>query len=286
MFAIVNKQMLAPGVKRLDIRAEAIAKAVRPGQFVIIIPKPMGKGIPLAVADADRSKGTIIIIFKEIGSGTQDLGRLAINDTVYSVSGPFGTAVKIERLGTVVCAASGIGTAQILPVCRALRESGNKIIGIIGARNRREIMLEPQMRLACHKLVLATRDGLYERRSSIREVITSLIPKEKIALVYAIGDVAMMEDVATLTRQQGIPARVQVNPLILCGRGVCGSCRVKLAGKTVLTCQHGPEFDAHQLDFSSVRLRLRAAEKEDEPVAADPSQEIINKFFPGLLRKS
>jgi len=286
MFTIVNKQILTPGVKRLDIRAEAIAKSVRPGQFVIIITKMQGKGVPLAVTDADRQKGTITIIFKEIGSATRELGGLAINDDVFSVTGPFGTPAKVEKVGTVVCASSGIGTAQILPVCRTLREVGNKMIGVIAARNRREIMLEPQMRLTCHKLILATRDGLYERRSSVREVLAGLIPKEKIGLVYAIGDVTMMEEVAVFTRQQGIPARVQVNPLILCGRGICGSCRVKAAGKTVLTCQHGPEFDAHKLDFSTLNMRLKALEEADEIAPPDQKPEVVDKFFPGLLRKT
>ncbi len=286
MFTIVNKQILAPDVKRLDIRAGAVAKVVRPGQFVIVTSKPHGKGIPLAVTDADPGKGTVTLIFKEIGSATRQLGDSAINDELFSLTGPFGTPARIEKIGTVICASSGIGTAQILPVCRALRQAGNKVVGIIGAGNRREIMLEPQMRLTCHKLILATRDGLYERRSSIRDVVAGLIPKENVAQVYAIGSVDMMEEVAVLTRGQGIPMRVQVNPLILCGRGVCGACRVKAGGRTVLTCQHGPEFDAHQLDFHAVRQRLQTAESSPVPSGGDPAQAVINKFLPGLLRRT
>ena len=285
MFTITNKLVLAPGVKRLDIHVPRIASVVKPGQYVVVVPFFGGKWIPLAVSDADKHKGHITLIFKEIGSATRQLGALSINDEFYSVSGPFGQPAQIKNWGTVVCACSGIGTAQMLPICRALRSAGNKVIVIIGEKNRREVMLEPQLRLSCHKLNLVTQDGLYERRRSISDMVVELIARERVGLVYAIGPVEMMETVASITEKKKIPMHVQLNLLILCGRGLCGSCRVRYNGQTILTCQHGPEFDAHRVDFANVRLRLQMVEQDRTPSDQSDGSDVLNKFFPGLLKK-
>ena len=255
MFKLINKQIIASNIKRLDIVAPMVVKKFQPGQFVMLGLTPESEKIPLAIADVDAYKDSIALIIKEQGSITQALGQLAIHDSVYSILGPLGTPATVKKVGTVMFVAVGIGIAQILPVCRAYRHIGNKTLGLIGGRNRREIILESQMRIACQKLYLTTEDGSFERRGTPATILRDLVTKEKVDMVYAAGPTEFLHGIAEITRAQSVKTFVQVNPVMLDGTGICGSCRVNVGGKLRLACVEGPEFDAHQIDFNDFKMR-------------------------------
>lgn len=290
MFKVINKQILARGVKRLDVEAPEVASQVQPGQCVIVIPEAQGERIPLAVIDSDPRKGTITLIFQEFGEATLRLGAIPIGESVFSVIGPVGTPSRIGKEGVVVCVATGVGTAQILPICRAARAAGNKVIGVIGAKTRRALMLEPQMRLSCHQLYIATNDGSYERRGMATTIVKELLGKEKVDLVYAIGSVDMMQTVAEMTRERSVKNLIQTNTRMLCGIGICASCRVKVGGETLLACQCGPEFNGHKVDFEFLKTRVNAHKKgQDESLAGDGAREgegsSLKRFLSDFLEK-
>lgn len=292
MFEIINKQILAEDVKRIDILAPNIARKVQPGQFVSICPEEGDERIPLTVVESDAKKGTITVIFQEKGSTTGKLGSLPIHDSVFAIVGPLGIPSKVEKLGTVVCIATGVGTAQILPICRAFRKAGNKVIGIIGAKSKQTLMLEAQMRLSCSKIHITTNDGTYERRGQATDVLKELLAKKEVDMVYAIGSLEMMRTVCALTKTKKIATRVQLNPVMVDCMGMCGSCRVKIAGKIVLACMEGPEFDGHKVDFDDFSCRMNACEESKEcssqkyqsnPVTS--VSRILTKFLSGILKK-
>ncbi|MFP4472910.1 MAG: sulfide/dihydroorotate dehydrogenase-like FAD/NAD-binding protein [Candidatus Omnitrophota bacterium] len=263
-YTIVNKQILGEGIKRLEIRAEVIADMVRPGQFVMIAPEEGKKWIPLSVMEADTRRGLISVIIKETGAATSCLGSLPIRDEVFSVSGPFGTVEEPRQVGVVVCAATDISAAQILPMCRAYSRAGNKVIGVLGARTKNELILDPQMRIACHKVVLTTEDGSAHRRGTVTDAVKELCGQDNVQLVYTCGQTEMLREIAEMTRQKKIRNLLQVHTLMSCGRGICGSCRMKVAKQLVLACEDGPEFDAHQVDFSELNHRMQAVCSRDE----------------------
>ncbi len=258
MFKIINKQILAPDVKRVDILAPSIAQRIQTGQFVSVCPQEADERIPLSVIEADKEKGIISLIFQEVGYTTTKLGALLINESIFSILGPLGRPATIENKGTVVCIATGIGTAQLLPICRALKKAGNKVIGMIGAKTKRMIMLEAQMRLSCQKIFITTNDGSYERKGLATDVLKEFIDRQEVGLVYAIGSADMMQAVCLLTRPKNIKTFVCVNPIMVDCMGMCGSCRVKVGGRVVLACLDGPEFDGHKVDFDFLNIRMNA----------------------------
>lgn len=255
---IVNKQILTQDVKRIDILAPAIAARIQTGQFVSVCPQEADERIPLTVIEADKDKGTISLIFQEAGFTTKRLAALPINESIFSILGPLGRPATIQNHGTVICVATGIGTAQILPIARALRKAGNKVIGIIGAKTKKMLMLEAQMRLACQKLFIATNDGSCERRGLATDILREFIDRQEIGLVYAIGSADMMEAVCALTQRKGIKTLVCLNPVMVDCMGMCGSCRVKIGERIVLACLEGPEFDGHSVDFDFLKTRMNA----------------------------
>lgn len=272
MFTIISKQILARDVKRLDIQAQRIARQVQPGQIVIVTPQEQGERIPMAVIESDARKGTIALIFRELGETTRHLGEITIGEEIYSVTGPFGRPTQVKKVGVIICVATGIGTAQILPICRAAKMAGNKVIGVIGARTRNDLLLETQMRIYCHKLYIATNDGSFERRGHATGVLKELLEKERVNLVYAIGSIEMMQEIAEMTRAKSIKYLVQANTHMLCGVGLCASCRLKVAGEVVLACQHGPEFDGHKIDYEFLKIRVAAYQRPQEK----PKEEAVS----------
>ena len=287
MSIITNKQLLAQDVKRLDIQAESIASKIRPGQFVIIVPQEKSEWIPMSVAESDPHKGTISIIFKEIGDATRELGNIPINDSLYSVMGPFGQPATIEKRGTVICVATGVGIAQILPICRALKKAGNKVIGVIGAKTKKDLILETQMRLTCYKLQITTEQGYYMRRGKATDAVQEIINKEKISLVYATGSVEMMKVVCDMTKKKHIKTLVQVNTNIQCGAGICGACRAKVNEQVVFSCIDGPEFDGHSVDFDYLKTRKKASTKcLDEQAAEDAGKGFFKKLVSSVIKES
>lgn len=264
MFKIVNKQLLAENVKRIDILAPVIASKILPGQFVSVSPDEDEERIPITVNEVDVKRGTIAIIFQEIGRLTRKIGAIPINDSLFSVLGPLGKPSRIEKVGRVICAAAGIGVAQILPIARAHKKIGNKVVGIIGARTKKFLMLEPQMRIACDRLFVTTDDGSYQRKAKITEILQELMAQKKINLVYAIGSVELMRNVCELAKKKTVPSLIKVNPYMVDCMGMCGSCRVKVDGLTKLACVDGPEFDGQKINFDDLDIRMKAFKELDQ----------------------
>ena len=261
MAKIVHKQVLAQDIKRLDVAAAAIAAKVLPGQFVMVTPAAGMHNIPMTVVDADERRGVISVIVHEVGVSTRALGNLSIGESLHKIVGPLGNPSAIDKYGTVACVATGIGAAQILPLCRALKKKGNKVIGIVGAKSKKVLMLESQMRVVCDEIFITTNDGSYERRGLATGMLKELLVKYNINRVYAIGSVEMMEAAAAMTKAKDIPLRVTLSPYMTNGLGTCGSCRVKVDGGFKLACVEGPEFDGHQVYFVDLNKRMHACEE-------------------------
>ncbi len=261
-FPVVHKQVIADHIKRIDISAPRIAQKVLPGQFVMVTPTTKVQAIPLTVVDADERKGVIALIVHEVGVSTRALGGLSIAQQVHNVVGPLGRPSIIEKYGLVICVATGIGAAQMLPVCRALKRKGNKVIGLIGAKSKKVLMLESQMRVVCDNLFITTNDGSYERKGYATQMLQELMGKYTVNAVYAVGSVQMMEAATHMARQKNIPVRVTLSPYMTNGLGMCGSCRVRVKGRFLLACIDGPEFDGYEVDFDDLSKRDQAIQEK------------------------
>ena len=282
MFTIINRQLLAKDIKRLDIVAETIAAKALPGQFVIVMPEKNSGWLPLTIVESDPVRGTISLVFQERGAATRHLGGLSIQESVYAVMGPLGKPATVKTAGTVVCAALGVSIASILPICRALRRCENKVIGLIGAGTKDSLLLDTQIRLACHKLMITTEDGTFERKGTVPELLKETLAQERVKLVYVIGPADMMEEVCRMTREKKIETFVQANTVMYCGSGICGSCRLDVNSKPVLSCVEGPEFNGHEVDFERLKVRLHACARPDLlPDESSPSG-VMKKIMSGL----
>ena len=254
---VLRKELLSEGVYRFDVDAPRLAKKTQPGQFIILRVNEEGERIPLTVADFDREKGVITIIFQVVGASTELLASLEEGDEILDFVGPLGKKSEIEPgLGTVVCIGGGIGVAPIHPIARGLHEAGNKVISILGARSKDLIIMEKEMRAASDEVIVTTDDGSYGIEGFVTAALEQLVDYgEKIDLVYAIGPVVMMKSVADATRPMGIKTIVSLNPIMVDGTGMCGGCRVQVGNETKFACVDGPEFDAHLVDFVGLRER-------------------------------
>ncbi len=257
MFTITAKETLTAGVKRMVIKAPDIARNIRAGQFVIVRVSGKGERIPLTVAARDLNAGAITLIFQEMGKTTRLLGSRAVGESIIDILGPLGRPTATVRGKTVVTVAGGVGAAEILPVARAYRESGNRVTGIIGARNRDLVILEKDIAEAVDSLTVCTDDGSYGRKGFVTEALKEIIEKgPKPDIVYAIGPTPMMRAVSNLTRPFGIATIVSLNPIMVDGTGMCGACRVTVGGETKFACVDGPEFDGHAVAWDELAQRL------------------------------
>lgn len=258
MYKILVKQELAPNVKLFEMEAPRIAKKALPGQFVILRIDEDGERIPLTIADFNREKGTVTIIFQEVGATTKQLGQLNEGDSLLDLVGPLGKETHIENFGTVVCIGGGIGIAPVYPIARGMKEAGNNVISIIGARNKDILIYEEKMAAVSDKLYITTDDGSKGQKGFVTDPLKALIEAgTKIDLVMAIGPVVMMRNVAETTRKYKIPTVVSLNPIMVDGTGMCGGCRVSVGTETKFACVDGPEFDAHQVDFDALISRQK-----------------------------
>ena len=265
MNQIVYKKVLAANVKELAVVAPRIAQTHKAGQFVIIRINETGERIPLTIADADPEAGTITLIFQEVGKSTMLLGTLEVGDQIRDVVGPLGKPTHIEKFGTVICMGGGIGVAPMHPIARAMKDAGNRVLAIIGARTKDLLIMEDRMRRASDELFVATDDGSYGIHGFVTQVLQSIIDQgEKIALVVAIGPVPMMNASCKLTKQYNLPTVVSLNPIMVDGTGMCGACRVTVGGKTRFVCVDGPEFDGHQVDFTELVKRQMAYKVQED----------------------
>jgi ferredoxin--NADP+ reductase len=268
MYKIVAKKELAPKIKLLKVHAPAIAEKAKAGQFVIVIVDEKGERIPLTLVDWNRQKGTITLIFLEVGVSTEKLGALGVNDSILNIAGPLGNPSETKDYGTVCVVGGGVGVAAAYPIARVLKEAGNKVISIVGAKTSSLLILEEEMRKVSDELHISTDDGTKGQKGFVSDVLKMLIQKGyALNLVYAIGPTVMMHAVAETTRPYGIRTIASLNPVMVDGMGMCGACRVSVGGKTKFACVEGPEFDAHQVDFGELMKRQMAFLNEEKLAA-------------------
>jgi len=247
-----------------EIQAPLIAKKAQPGQFVILKANEAGERIPLTMADTNPEKGTITVIYMVVGKSTLLFKQLKVGDAYQDVIGPLGKPTHLEKIGTVVCVGGGTGIAVLNPITRGLKQIGNHVISIIGARNKDLLILEDQMRLVSHKLYVCTDDGSYGHKGFVTEVLKEVLDNEDVKLVVAIGPVPMMKFVSEITRAYGTRTLVSLNPIMIDGTGMCGGCRVSVGGETRFACVDGPEFDGHLVDYDELMRRLQAYQEEEK----------------------
>ena len=256
MFKIVQRQEMAGGTIVLnEIEAPLIAKKAKPGQFVILKANETGERIPLTMADSDPAKGTITIIYMVVGKSTALFKSLKVGDGYQDVIGPLGKPTHLEKLGKVVCVGGGTGIAVLHPITRGLKEIGNEVVAIIGARSKDILILEDKMRAASNELHVCTDDGSYGHHGFVTDVLKEVLKKGDVKLVVAIGPVPMMKFVSKVTLEFKVPTMVSLNPIMVDGTGMCGGCRVTVGGETKFACVDGPEFDGHQVDFAMLADR-------------------------------
>ena len=257
MFAITEARLLAPDVKLLRIDAPRIARRRRAGQFVIVrVNAEHGERIPLTIADSDAEAGTVTLIVQGVGKTPKLLNMLEAGDAIADIVGPLGEPSEIRNFGTAVVVGGGVGTAIAYPTAVALKQAGNHTIGIVGARSKELLILEQEMRETTDELYLMTDDGSYGEHGFVTQKLEQLIAAGKtIDHVLAIGPIPMMKAVADVTRPPGIETIVSLNPIMVDGTGMCGGCRVIVGGESKFACVDGPEFDAHQVDFTILAQR-------------------------------
>jgi len=259
MFKIVKREEMSEGTVILnEIEAPLIARKAKPGQFVILKATEDGERIPLTMAETDPDKGTITVIYMVVGKSTALFKTLQVGDGYQDVIGPLGKPTHVEKVGKVVCVGGGTGVAVLHPITRALKEAGNHVICIIGARSKDLLILEDRMRDASHELHVCTDDGSYGHHGFVTEVLKEVLEKEDIALAVAIGPVPMMKFVSLITKEKGVKTIVSLNPIMVDGTGMCGGCRVSIGGENKFACVDGPEFDGHQVDYDELMQRLQA----------------------------
>ena len=258
MYRITLREDLVPSIHLFKIEAPAVARKAQAGQFVVVRVDEKGERIPLTIADWNRDEGSITIVLMEVGATTRKLAQLEVGDSIANFVGPLGLPAHVEKFGTVVCVGGGVGVAPIVPVARALREVGNRVISIMGARSKGLLFWEDNLGSVSDQLIVTTDDGSYARKGVVTEPLKELLESgEKIDRVIAIGPAVMMKFCSLTTKPFGIKTIVSLNPIMVDGTGMCGCCRVEVGGETKFTCVDGPDFDGHQVDWDLLFARQR-----------------------------
>ena len=258
MYQITEARFLAQDIKLFKIKSPKIAEKRKAGQFVIIRIAEHGERIPLTIADSDTSDGTVTIIVQGVGKTTKQLNILEAGDEIMDIVGPLGMPSHIENFGTTVSIGGGVGTAIAYPTAVALKQAGNKVITINGARSKDLVILEEEMKAVSDEAYITTDDGTYGHHGFVTDMLQKLIDDgTKIDFVLAIGPIPMMKAVSDLTKPHGIKTVVSLNPIMIDGTGMCGGCRVAVGGEVKFACVDGPEFDAHDVDFKNLTDRNR-----------------------------
>jgi len=255
MYEIVRKEKLSPNIKLFEVRAPAVAAKSKPGQFVIIRIHEKGERFPITISDANPVKGTINIIFAEVGKSSIQLGRLKEGEGVLNLSGPLGNATKMQNYGELLCVGGGVMVGALLYQIQALKKAGNRITTVIGARSKEHLILVDEARKVSDELIIATDDGS-EGYEGIN-FLDSFFKEKKFNQVFTIGPTSMQREISEKTKLLGIPTIVNLFPIMVDGTGMCGACRLTVAGVTKFACVHGPDFDGHQVDFDELISRMR-----------------------------
>ena len=268
MYKITYKEQFSENVFRLDVEAPLIARSRKAGHFVIVRVEEGGERIPLTISDSDPDKGTIMLVVQQIGVSTRKLCALNEGDTIADVVGPLGQATHIEKFGTVVCAGGGVGVAPMLPIIRALKAKGNRVISVLAGRSKELIILEDMVRSSSDEVIIMTDDGSYGEKGLVTAGIERVIQREQVDKCFAIGPAIMMKFCCLLTKKYNIPTDVSLNTIMVDGTGMCGACRVTVDGKTRFVCVDGPEFDGHLVDFDEMLKRMKAFSAEEREALA------------------
>lgn len=258
MSQIVEKSELVPGIFEFVVKAPEVAAKALPGHFVIVMPEEQGERIPLTVADSDARAGTLTLVMMIVGTSTHKLSKLRAGEKFYALLGPLGQPSHIENFGTVVMVAGGVGAAPIYPIAKKLKEIGNHVVTIHGARSAHLLFWEEKLRRVSDEYVITTDDGTKGLKALVTEPLKDILITDKgkhIRCVYAIGPAIMMKFCSETTRPFNVKTIVSLNNIMVDGTGMCGGCRVKVGDKTLFTCADGPEFDGHQVDWNSALFR-------------------------------
>lgn len=256
MNVVVSKEYFSDNVVKLEIKASRIAKSRKAGHFVMVRVGTVGERIPLTIAGADIQKGTITLVVQKVGVSSRKLTELNVGEEVTDLVGPLGQATHVEKVGTVLACGGGVGVAPLLPIVEAFKKAGNRVVTVIAARSKDLIILEDQIRQWSDELIVMTDDGSYGQKGLVTEGMEMLIAREKIDLSVVIGPAVMMKFASLTTKKHEIKTIASLNTIMVDGTGMCGACRVTVGGKTKFVCVDGPEFDAHQVDFDEMLLRL------------------------------
>jgi len=258
MNKIVAKKKISEDIVQLTFENKELAEVRKPGQFLILRVHDKGERIPLTIMGSDADKGTVDIIFQVVGKTTTLLSELNVGDKILDVAGPLGNPTLIENFGRCVVIGGGVGTAVLFPVLKALKEAGNTVIAIIGARDKDALILTQEVEAIADELIITTDDGSAGSKGLVTDALKEVISRgEKINYVYAVGPVIMMKFVALTTKEHKIKTEVSLNPIMIDGTGMCGGCRVLISGKEKFACVHGPDFDAHEVNFDLLMQRLK-----------------------------
>jgi len=266
MSKILEKEYFSKNVVKIILDAPEIAKSRKPGHFVIIKIGDKGERIPLTIASSDSEKGTITLVVQTVGVTSAKLINLEVGDEVTDVVGPLGEATHIENVGTVLCAGGGVGVAPLLPIVEGFKKAGNRVITVLAARSKDLVILEEQMREFSDEVIIMTDDGTYGKKGLVTLGMEEVIKREKVDLSVVIGPAIMMKFAALTTKKYNIKTYASLNTIMVDGTGMCGACRVEVGGKTKFVCVDGPEFDAHEVDFDQMLMRL-GAYKDQEHLA-------------------
>jgi ferredoxin--NADP+ reductase len=265
VYTIIAKEQLNPVIDYYRVEAPEIAKKAKPGQFVVIRVDEAGERVPLTLADWDAKQGTLTLVVQKVGTSTYKLASLKPGDQIMNLVGPLGLPTEIERYGTVICIGGGVGIAPIFPIARGLREAGNKVISIIGARSKDLLFWEDRMRGISDELIVTTDDGSYARKGLVTEPLKEILSgSNKVSRVIAIGPAIMMKFCSLTTNPFSVPTFVSLNSIMVDGTGMCGCCRVAVGDETKFACVDGPDFDGHKVDWDLLAKRQQSYLNEEK----------------------
>ena len=258
-FKILKKEVLAPRIKLMEVEAPYVARKAKPGQFIVLRVHERGERIPITIAKTDRERGSVTIIFQEVGKTTYHLGTLEEGDYIQDFVGPLGKPSEIERFGTVVAIGGGVGIPLLYPIVRALKEAGNYVILIEGARTKELLVIQDWFEPIVDEMIITTDDGSAGKKGFVSDALKELLEAgREVDRVIAVGPAIMMKVISDITRPYGIKTIVSLNSIMVDGTGMCGACRVEVGGETKFACVDGPEFDGHLVDFDLLMKRLKA----------------------------
>jgi NAD(P)H-flavin reductase len=256
VYKILAKEILSPVIDYIRVEAPEIAKKAKAGQFVVIRVDEKGERIPLTMADWDTKEGSITLVSQQIGTSTYKLNSFNVGDQILNLVGPLGLASEVENFGTVICVGGGVGVAPVYPIARALKQAGNKVISIMGSRNKDLLFWEDRLKSVSDELIVTTDDGSYARKGLVTEPLKEILERNKeVKRVIAIGPAIMMKFCSLTTKPFGVKTIVSLNAIMVDGTGMCGCCRVSVGDATKFVCVDGPEFDAHKVDWDLLLKR-------------------------------